>query len=190
MWSEHYIPQVPASAPHQALVVGPVGRHGYFDCGMGLRRWWDGRQWIGPAIAPSSIPWKSSVIAYVLLLLWGGLGVHRFYLRSIVVGVVMLALWLVGSVFTLLGALMRAQEAAAAVTASLGGVAAPTLASAIPTPVLTAVGALLLAVLAVWLLFDLCTMPSLVHVINQKRAGQVIGVAVAVQSREEATLAR
>jgi TM2 domain-containing membrane protein YozV len=135
------------------------------------------------------VPWKSTGIAYVLLLLWGALGIHRFYLRSVVVGVVMLALWLVGSMFSLLGALMRAQEAAAAVTASLGGAAGPTLESAIPTPVLTAVGALLLAVLLVWLLFDLCTLPSLVHVINQKRTGQAIGDAVAVPSREDVTLA-
>jgi TM2 domain/Protein of unknown function (DUF2510) len=183
-WTDHFIPQVPAAVPLGVAVVGPAGERGYFDCGMGLRRWWDGSTWIGPAIAPSSIPWKSTLIAYVLLLLWGGFGTHRYYLRSTVSATVMLALWIVGAVFTFVGAVNRAQAAAAVVTATLGGGAAltPAAGAASATSVLTVGGIAAFAALALWLLIDLCTLPSLVRTLNHQRASQAIGAAAPVPS--------
>jgi hypothetical protein len=186
-WTEHFVPSVPAAATSDVAVVGPAGERGYFDCGMGLRRWWDGQRWVGPAIAPSSVPWKSTVIAYVLLLLWGGLGVHRFYLRCFVTATVMAALWLVGGVFTTMGALLRTQ---AAVTA-LGGATTGGAASAItPTGILTVGGALAYVALIVWLLIDVLSLPSLVRSLNQQRAAQAVGSAASAPARSEALVDR
>jgi prepilin signal peptidase PulO-like enzyme (type II secretory pathway) len=165
-------------------VVGPVHRRGYFECGGGLRRWWDGQNWVGPAIAPSSVPWKHTPIAYALLILWGALGAHRFYIRAYVSATSMLGLYLIGAVFLIVGAANQAVQTAAGFS-PMGHGATSALPATGGSSVLGLGGLVAFVALAVWLLADLCTLPSLVWALNNKNAARAVQHAAAAPSRDE-----
>jgi len=69
----------------------------------GVLRYWNGASWEDwrkPLVDAPSIDQgqKSMVVAYLLLIFFGALGVHRFYLGKTGTAVTMLVLWLVGFV--------------------------------------------------------------------------------------------
>ncbi len=67
----------------------------------GVLRYWNGaswEEWRKPLVDAPSIDQgqKSVAVAYLLLIFFGGLGIHRFYLGKTGTAVAMLVLWLVG----------------------------------------------------------------------------------------------
>src|SRR5690606_35359923 len=71
---------------------------------QGHTQWWDGERW-GPYAPPAvpQRPTKDAGIAYLLLILLGGFGAHRFYLGQAAVGVIILVLWCGGLLLSFLG---------------------------------------------------------------------------------------
>jgi TM2 domain-containing membrane protein YozV len=53
-----------------------------------MRSWWDGQRWM-PVVPPAS-GGKSKTTAGILAILLGGLGVHKFYLGQILMGLLYL----------------------------------------------------------------------------------------------------
>ena len=53
-----------------------------------MRSWWDGQRWI--PVAPPASGGKSKTTAGILAILLGGLGVHKFYLGQILMGLLYL----------------------------------------------------------------------------------------------------
>lgn len=77
---------------------------GWYPNSQGHTQWWDGQRW-GPYAPPSvpQRPLKDAGIAYLLLILLGGFGAHRFYLGQAAVGVIILVLWCGGLLLSFLG---------------------------------------------------------------------------------------
>ena len=57
-------------------------RPGWYPNPVGQQQWWDDEKWgpLAPAQQHAVVTPKSMGTAYVLLILLGGLGIHRFYL--------------------------------------------------------------------------------------------------------------
>lgn len=88
---------------------------GWYDDGTGRQRWWDGSRWtehFAPAVAvvPQGYPPriggispKSRTVASILGFFLGGLGVDRFYLGNIGMGVAKLLVgWLTLGIWPLI----------------------------------------------------------------------------------------
>lgn len=115
----------------------------------GQRQWWDGASW-GP-LAPDQgsgnlhvppvvlIPAKTRTSAYWLLILLGGFGAHRFYLRHLGTAWMLLIASLVQVGFRL-----------------------------DPDPASAVVANVLLAFVWLWIIVDLFTVPSMVDDANRK----------------------
>lgn len=102
----------------------------------------------------------------------------------------MLALYLVGAAFLVVGAANQASQATAAALSAMGAGAGAAPAAASAPSVLVIVGFLALAVLAVWLLVDLCSLPGLVWTLNNKNAGRAIQRAAPAPTRDEIVAGR
>ncbi len=87
---------------------------GWYDDGTGRQRWWDGVQWTshyapapvttypGRVLPPGGVSPKSRTVASILGFFLGGLGVDRFYLGNIGMGVAKLLLgWLTAGIWPL-----------------------------------------------------------------------------------------
>lgn len=117
----------------------------------GQRQWWDGASW-GPLspeqspvnqsrIAPAVlfIPAKTRTAAYWLLILLGGFGAHRFYLRRLGTAWMLLVASIVQVLFRL-----------------------------DPDPASAVVANVILAFTWLWIIVDLFTVPSMVDDANRK----------------------
>ncbi|GAA2947789.1 hypothetical protein GCM10010458_36780 [Microbacterium luteolum] len=116
----------------------------------GQRQWWDGASW-GPlapeqlpmshSIAPAGflIPAKTRTAAYWLLILLGGFGAHRFYLRHPGTASMLLVASFVQVLFRL-----------------------------DPDPASAIVANVILALVWLWIIVDLFTVPSMVDNANRK----------------------
>lgn len=93
----------------------PQPTAGWYDDGSGRQRWWDGIRWTdhfaAPAVAAYSTPVprapgvspKSRTVASILGFFLGGLGVDRFYLGNIGMGVAKLLVgWLTLGIWPLI----------------------------------------------------------------------------------------
>ena len=92
----------------------PLPSPGWYDDGTGRQRWWDGVQWTDHFAPPTVVvspttaarlgvasP-KSRTVASILGFFLGGLGVDRFYLGNIGMGVAKLLLgWLTAGIWPL-----------------------------------------------------------------------------------------
>ncbi|NYF15674.1 TM2 domain-containing membrane protein YozV [Microbacterium sp. AK009] len=88
-----------ATVPMTPLVESAAA--GWYPGPTGALRWWDGRQW-GP-FAPSVVaPAKEVGIAYLFLLLLGGVAAQRFYLGLIPSAIVFNILWWGGWLLSIL----------------------------------------------------------------------------------------
>ncbi|QYF98453.1 MULTISPECIES: TM2 domain-containing protein [Microbacterium] len=81
---------------------------GWYPNQNGALQWWDGASWgqLAPAVAPIVIhtrPMKDAGIGYLLLILLGGFGAHRFYLGRAGSAVAMLLIWWSGWALTVIG---------------------------------------------------------------------------------------
>lgn len=68
---------------------------GWYPNQYGQMQWWDGRQWGGINPVPTA-QWKSTTVAYLLLIFLGSFGAHRFYLKDPATAVFMLLLCWIG----------------------------------------------------------------------------------------------
>jgi TM2 domain-containing membrane protein YozV len=79
---------------------------GWYPNQQGQQQWWDGHQW-GQIAAPVTIiqapAMKSEGVSYLLLLLLGTFGAHRFYLRRPGTAILMLLAWWGGWALTFAG---------------------------------------------------------------------------------------
>lgn len=80
----------------------PTATPGWYPNQYGQMQWWDGHQWGAVHNIPTS-QLKSAGIAYLLLILLGSFGAHRFYLRHTASAVTMTALWWGGWILTFAG---------------------------------------------------------------------------------------
>lgn len=70
---------------------------GYYPNPLGRMQWWDGQQWTEYAPPPAP-PRKEVGFAYLFLLLLGGVGAHRFYLRQYGTAITLLVAFLMGAI--------------------------------------------------------------------------------------------
>lgn len=142
-----------AVAAVPALAAGPThSRPGFYDTGFGQTRWWDGAEWSGPTLPTSTVPRKSTGLAYVFLIFLGGFGSHRIYLRAFVSAGIMLALWITALVSII-------------VSLALHDVAA------------SYITGYAVVVLWVWMFADLFMLPSMVRHANHKFAHRAFASA-------------
>jgi hypothetical protein len=89
------------------MTITPSAPPGWYDDGTGRQRWWDGMRWTDhyaqvvpvaptyPAAYAGVVSPKSRTVASILGFFLGGLGVDRFYLGNVGMGVAKLFLgWL------------------------------------------------------------------------------------------------
>lgn len=92
-----------ATVPMTPLVAASPPA-GWYPGPTGALQWWDGRHW-GPFAPPATqggAPAKDVGIAYLLLLLLGGVAAHRFYLGLIPSAIVFNVLWWGGWLLSIL----------------------------------------------------------------------------------------
>lgn len=96
------------------MSITPSAPPGWYDDGSGRQRWWDGIRWtdhygqIVPAVgyAPAATGYvspKSRTVASILGFFLGGIGVDRFYLGNVGMGVAKLFVgWLTLGIWPLI----------------------------------------------------------------------------------------
>ncbi len=117
---------------------------------------------------------KSVALAYVLLILLGGLGVHKFYLGKTSQGVKYLVLavasWLLGVGSVFMGFIAGAFGGESAGVAGFG--------------LSILVGIVFSIILGCFLLYDLFTLPSQVNDVNEEMENQVIDQIITTSTSE------